>query len=147
MYINIDYLKFESLFAMSAPQQLQTVNAERAGSVSLPTDKIERNQNIIGNLEAKKQVKFLDSAKHKDLVDLIDDEDYVDRAAKVLVAVRQRKKGNAITKKMAYILQNYSLDYEGAVKMAADIRNHEEHKERVGIFDILAGTNPEKVVD
>ncbi len=147
MYINIDYLNFESLFAMSALQQLQTVNGERAGSVSLPTDKIERNQNIVGNLEAKKQVKFLDSAKHKDLVDLIDEQDYVDKAAKVLVAVRDKKKSGAITKKMAYILQNYSLDYEGAVKLAADIRNHEEHKERVGVFDILAGASPENVTN
>ncbi|NJS16573.1 MAG: hypothetical protein HC787_05960 [Nostocaceae cyanobacterium CSU_2_110] len=72
------------VFHNQTMQQLQTVNSERSGAASLPIDRLQRNQNIIGNLEAKKQVKFLDSTKHAALIDLIDDADYVDVAAKII---------------------------------------------------------------
>jgi hypothetical protein len=130
---------------MSFAKQLQTVSNERSSDPALPVDKVSRNEMVIGNLEAKKSVKFLDATKHPDLVELIDQTDYVDKAAEVINAITKAKKANqALSKKAIYIAQNYSLDYDGAVRLAQDIKSYEEQKEKQATFDDMLAQDKRK---
>lgn len=117
-----------------------SLQPQRVGPMSMPGNGLDANAQTLMNVELSKMTKLMDAGKHGDLINIMDQVTETDEAAKIInevIQVRKTSEEASLNPRQVYILQNYSLDFNGVQALAKDLAAYKLEQKRKKYFDEL----------